>query len=665
MNERYRLVSPLATGGMAELFLGVAKGAEGFERTVAIKRILPHLAQEPDIARMFLAEARLATLLQHQNIATVFDVAESASGLFLVMELVDGWDLGVLLRQTSKLGRRFPPHLAAHIALHVLAGLHHAYRKLHEGRPLLMAHRDVSPSNILVSREGEVKVTDFGIARLSGASFTAPGHFKGKEAYSAPEVLQGQPATALSDQFSLGLVLHELLTGAHPFSSTTESGGSVALAIVSRDVPPLPAEIPASLADIVRRMLARAPEARFPTPEALGEVLARWLSQTGEPASAQGLTAFLAALPPPPTLREKAGGTGSKSGVSPSRPSASLRPATNDPSAHSAPTRMGPLAEALARGASAGTGAPPGHGDSQAPGALDAEEDEASGLAGIEMSSSGRLLHRCVRCGSLLSAARAPCSVCAERLAPPTPGAFDTSVESPFAPQGGLLASEDGASSVDDAVPPSRGAMDGGRTDAGNTPAGALRGGGASAPQGASSPKNARGAGPAPSGTGSATASLAESIEAVPRRPSAQSVTQVRGDSLELEERAPRPESTWDEVPASAAPRRWGRRIVLLVGVAVAVGGSVWLWPHRTTVAHRLMASVDRPMPPPVLMLTSEPSGATVLIGDKSVGTTPLALDNLYPEGPVAVQVRLKGYRMWKGTFPGGEPARLEATLQR
>ncbi|MFY1829174.1 protein kinase domain-containing protein [Myxococcus fulvus] len=664
MNERYRLVSPLATGGMAELFLGVAKGAEGFERTVAIKRILPHLAQEPDIARMFLAEARLATLLQHQNIATVFDVAESASGLFLVMELVDGWDLGVLLRQASKLGRRFPPHLAAHIALHVLAGLHHAYRKLHEGRPLLMAHRDVSPSNILVSREGEVKVTDFGIARLSGASFTAPGHFKGKEAYSAPEVLQGQPATTLSDQFSLGLVLHELLTGSHPFSSTTESGGSVALAIVSRDVPPLPPEIPSSLADIVRRMLARAPEARFPTPEALGEVLARWLAQTGEPASAQGLTAFLAALPPPPTLREKAGGAGSKSGASPSRPSASLRPATNDPSAHSAPTRMGPLAEALARGAS-GTEAPPGHDASQAPGATDPEEDEASGLGGIEMSSSGRLLHRCVRCGSLLSAARAPCSVCAERLAPQTPGAFDTSVESPFAPQGGFLAADDEAPAVEGSVPLTRGASDtsreGARVASGNTPSGSLRGGGAAT----AAPRNARGAGPASSGAGATTSSLADSIEAAPRRASAPSVTQARGDSLELEERAPRPESTWDEVPASAAPRRWGRRIILLVGVGIAVGGSVWLWPHRTTVANRLMASVDRPMPPPVLMLTSEPSGATVLIGDKPVGTTPLALDNLYPEGPVAVQVRLKGYRLWKGTFPGGEPARLEATLSR
>ncbi|MFP2912114.1 serine/threonine-protein kinase, partial [Pyxidicoccus sp. 3LFB2] len=279
MHERYRLVRPLATGGMAELFLGVAR-TEGFERTVAIKRVLPQLAQEPDIARMFLAEARLSMLLQHQNIATVYDVGHGPGGLFLVMELVDGWDLGVLLRNAARQGVRFPPHLAAFVVLQALAGLSHAYRKMHEGRPVMAAHRDVSPSNILVSREGEVKVTDFGIARLEGASFTEPGVFKGKEAYSAPEVLQGAPANALSDQFALGIVFHELLTGRHPFHDVKEPI-AVAYAILSREVPPLPPDVPAPLAEAVLRMMARAPEQRFPTPELLGESLARWLARAG------------------------------------------------------------------------------------------------------------------------------------------------------------------------------------------------------------------------------------------------------------------------------------------------------------------------------------------------------------------------------------------------
>ncbi|QSQ17272.1 serine/threonine-protein kinase [Myxococcus landrumensis] len=633
MNERYRLIKPLASGGMAELFLGVARGAEGFERTVAIKRILPHLAKEPDIARMFLAEARLATQLQHQNIATVFDVGEDASGLFLVMELVDGWDLGVLLRLAARQGQRFPPHLAAFITLQSLAGLHHAYRKTHEGRPVMVAHRDVSPSNILVSREGEVKVTDFGIARLSGASFTEPGLFKGKEAYSAPEVLQGAPATELSDQFSLGLVFHELLTGAHPFAGITASG-SVAVAIVSRDVPPLPPEIPASLADAVRRMLARAPEARFPSAQAVGEVLARWLSQSGEPASADALTTFLSTLAPPPTLKEQGEAASDK-----------------------APLAPPPVAPASSIWAS-----------------TEEEEEEPSELAGIEMSSSGRLIHRCARCSTPLSAPRAPCAVCNPELASPAPSAFAPHAHGMASAS--IQTADDGGRSGANRAPAAhvaershglgegRPAATAGTRSAGSSPGGA--------PHGASGVRTppSVGARPGPASpspeTGSGTLSLADSVEFAHRRPSAPSVLRAGADALELEERAPRPPSDWEERPEPAAPpRRWGRFVIALLGIAFAVGASMWLWPQRTRVSGRLMASMDRPMAPAVLMLMSEPSGATVLVDDKPVGTTPLALDNLYPEGPINVQVRHKGYRTWKGTFPGGEAAQLEVKLQR
>ncbi|HEX8435765.1 serine/threonine-protein kinase, partial [Archangium sp.] len=249
MNEsRYRLVRPLATGGMAELFLGVARGAEGFEKPVAIKRVLPHLAREPAIAQMFLAEARLATHLQHQNIASVYDVGSGPEGLFLVMELVNGWDVGVLLRHAYRRDQHFPPHLVAFIGAQVLAGLVHAYRRMHAGRPVLTAHRDVSPSNLLISREGEVKVTDFGIARMEGVSVgTQPGTFKGKLPYSAPEVLQGEPATAASDQFALGVVLHELLSGRHPFEpdEPADHPMALALAIIQQEPAPLPESPPA------------------------------------------------------------------------------------------------------------------------------------------------------------------------------------------------------------------------------------------------------------------------------------------------------------------------------------------------------------------------------------------------------------------------------------
>ncbi|NOK04731.1 MULTISPECIES: serine/threonine-protein kinase [unclassified Myxococcus] len=377
MNERYRLVRPLASGGMAELFLGVARGAEGFERPVAIKRVLPHLAREPDIARMFLAEARLATLLQHQNIATVYDVGQGPEGLFLVMELVDGWDLGVLLSSAARRGVPFPPHLAAFIVHQALAGLGHAYRKVHDGQPVMVAHRDVSPSNVLVSREGEVKLTDFGIARMAGPAHTAPGVFRGKEAYTAPEVLQGAPATTASDQFSLGIVFYELLTGRHPFH-TEKDASAVAYAILTRPVEP-PQGVPTPLAGAVMRMLARAPQERFHSPESLAEGFARWLAQVGEPATSQTLAAFLRGLELPPPLSEQA--------------AASRRPVTQ------AQADAGSLAMAV-------------HAPSPAE-AVAPEEEPLSMPGGAALSVSGRMVHRCPRCNHVLSSPQARCSHCA------------------------------------------------------------------------------------------------------------------------------------------------------------------------------------------------------------------------------------------------------------
>src|SRR5215471_16597515 len=205
MRERYRLTRLFAQGGMAEVYLGVAAGAEGFEKAVAIKRILPHLARDEKIARMFLAEVKLATFLSHQNIVQVFDVGRGPDGLFIVMELVNGWDLGVVIDQANKEKTTVPAGLAAFVVSQAMAGLRHAYKQTYEGKPILMAHRDVSVSNILISAEGEVKVADFGIARLQAPlNRTEPGTFKGKIAYAAPEVIQGQPASAKSDQFASG-----------------------------------------------------------------------------------------------------------------------------------------------------------------------------------------------------------------------------------------------------------------------------------------------------------------------------------------------------------------------------------------------------------------------------------------------------------------------------
>jgi eukaryotic-like serine/threonine-protein kinase len=401
VNEsRYRLVRPLATGGMAELFLGVARGVEGFEKPVAIKRILPHLASEPAIAQMFLAEARLATHLQHQNIASIYDVGRGPDGLFLVMELVNGWDLGVLLRHAVRVGQRFPPHLVAFIGSQALAGLIHAYRRTHGGRPVLTAHRDISPSNILISREGEVKVADFGIARLAGVSMgTQPGTFKGKLPYASPETLRGAPATAASDQFALGIVLHELLAGKHPFDSNGEDPMAIALAITQQEPPPL-TDIPASLAMVVRRALVKAPEGRFLRPEDMAEVLARYLAQTGEPATSQSLAEFIASLNPPPTLVEKSEAD-EQSAALDSRTQTVRRPSLATRAVEPSSFELQPV------------------------------EDWVEQPGGAALSMSGRLVlptaaapapvvrdFRCSRCNAPLPSAHAPCDRCAQELSP-------------------------------------------------------------------------------------------------------------------------------------------------------------------------------------------------------------------------------------------------------
>jgi serine/threonine-protein kinase len=215
----------------------------------------------------------------------------------------------------------FPPHLVAFIGAQTLAGLIHAYRRQHNGKPVMTAHRDISPSNILVSREGEVKVTDFGIARLEGMSVgTQPGTFKGKLPYASPETLLGEPATAASDQFALGIVLYELLTGQHPFGEGL-SPTALAHAIPTREPTPLPPALPAPLAAGVMRALAKEPQARFARPEDMAEALARYLAQAGEPASSQALATFLAELHLPPTLLE----LGEQSAQEPEGPEATAR----------------------------------------------------------------------------------------------------------------------------------------------------------------------------------------------------------------------------------------------------------------------------------------------------------------------------------------------------
>jgi serine/threonine protein kinase len=209
---QYVLLRRIARGGMAEVFLAQQRGLEGFDRRVAVKRILPHLSDSPDFVKMFLGEAKLAAQLTHPNIVHIYDFGKVEGDYFIAMEYVDGVHTGQLFKHDEKL----PMSLVARIGADAAAALHYAHElRSSSGKPLDLVHRDVSPANIMVSFDGAVKLCDFGIAKAAMLSDqkTNPGQVKGKYAYMSPEQTIAAPLDGRSDVFSLSIVLWELLVG--------------------------------------------------------------------------------------------------------------------------------------------------------------------------------------------------------------------------------------------------------------------------------------------------------------------------------------------------------------------------------------------------------------------------------------------------------------------
>ena len=263
VSGKYRLESRLGGGGMAEVFIGSAMGAEGFARRVAIKRVLPGYSNNPTFAQMFVAEAQLSARLAHPNIVSVLDFDRDAEQrLFLVMELVEGRDLHAL-NATGLL----PFPLVIHIIAEVLRGLGHAHDAQLGGNVKGVVHRDVSPHNILLSWEGDVKVSDFGLAKARDASqATATDFVKGKPAYMSPEQANGQPLDGRSDLFAVGVMLWEMLTGKRLFS--TEDTRATLAAVLFGKIPrprQLRPEVPKDLEKVAMKLLEREPSARFRT----------------------------------------------------------------------------------------------------------------------------------------------------------------------------------------------------------------------------------------------------------------------------------------------------------------------------------------------------------------------------------------------------------------
>ncbi|WP_253899843.1 serine/threonine protein kinase [Corallococcus carmarthensis] len=272
---KYVVRRKLAEGGMAEIFLCTARGPEGFEKEVVIKRVRAFLASDPDFVQMFIAEARLASRLNHANVVQIFDFDKHEDTYYLAMEYVRGCSLWELRKRSKEAMSPMPPMLVAHIGAEVARGLHYAHRLRVNGELLNLVHRDVTPHNVLVSYDGAVKLTDFGIAK-AGNKLTNPGVLKGKFAYMSPEQARGESVDVRTDVFALGVVLWELLTGGRLFQGDSEI--AVLRAVQeSTIVPParLNPEIPPDLDAAICRALERDLSKRFQTAGELERALAQ------------------------------------------------------------------------------------------------------------------------------------------------------------------------------------------------------------------------------------------------------------------------------------------------------------------------------------------------------------------------------------------------------
>jgi serine/threonine protein kinase len=282
MRDRYTITERLDHGGMAEVFRGVAESMEGFKKNVAIKRILPNLTKNQKFVSMFLDEARLSLFLQHANIVQVFDISKTPdNAYFLVMEYVDGCNLKSLIERQKQKGKKIEIAHSIYIMMECCKALNYAHFLEHPetNEPLGIVHRDISPPNILLSKNGEIKLVDFGLAKAnSQIESTDPGVVKGKFSYLSPEAASGLDVDHRADVFAVGIILWEMFTSRRLFYGDTDYQ-TVELVRQAR-VPSIAAlnpEIEPELEAIVRKSLAKDPNDRYQNAADLGDALAQYL----------------------------------------------------------------------------------------------------------------------------------------------------------------------------------------------------------------------------------------------------------------------------------------------------------------------------------------------------------------------------------------------------
>jgi serine/threonine-protein kinase len=276
----YRVTERLESGGMAEVFRGESTSFAGFKKQVAIKRVLPHLASNEKFIRMFLDEARLSARLSHANIVQVFDIGHVENTYFIVMEFIEGVNLKALISYLRERKQPFPMPVACYIAVKVCEGLHYAHEATdNDGNRLGIVHRDVSPPNVLLSRRGEIKIVDFGLAKAAhSVEKTEPGVVKGKFSYLSPETAMGEEADPQADIYAVGIMLWEMLAGRKLFQGDNDY--QTVKLVQQSNVPSLRAinsAVPDDLEKIIRHALARGKADRYQTAQAMSEDLSEFL----------------------------------------------------------------------------------------------------------------------------------------------------------------------------------------------------------------------------------------------------------------------------------------------------------------------------------------------------------------------------------------------------
>jgi eukaryotic-like serine/threonine-protein kinase len=295
---RYRVLKKIAQGGMAEIFLAVQIGAEGFQKPVVLKRILPALGADPTFVRMLVDEAHIASTLNHSNLVQVLDLGKSGEQYFLVLEFVDGWSLEQVRQRALRAKLKLPVSLALHVVGALCRALSYAHTRKRNGKPLGIVHRDVNPQNVLVSREGEVKLADFGIAKAIGRTEkSAAGVIKGKFAYMSPEQSIGAELDERSDLFSVGTLLYILTTGRKPFQAPNDTE---LLMQVRKARYEKPSAVVRGFNPEVERFIARALRAdrsrRWQTAEQMADRIDALVARLGQPSGPNALKRWLAEL---------------------------------------------------------------------------------------------------------------------------------------------------------------------------------------------------------------------------------------------------------------------------------------------------------------------------------------------------------------------------------